>query len=255
MARSSKPIKKQTLDLEAFRKKPTEQGLPLDVVEPETIERWEQGADPYQDLAAPDGVESPVEEGEDTRFSWRAQDVGSDAPDDSCPVSPRSIVEALLFVGHPLLQPLSNQQIAALMRGVRPTEVDEIVQELNHEYRAGGAPYQIDATGAGYAMGLDESFLAIQEKLSEHGRQARLSQASIDILALVAYHQPVSRERLEALRGKASGGVLNQLVRRQLLRLERDPTTPRNPNYRTTDRFLRLLSLESLDDLPKTVDD
>ena len=86
------------------------------------------------------------------------------------------------------------------------------------------------------------------------GSAWRLSQAAIDILALVAYHQPITKNRVDEIRSKPSGGILSQLVRRRLLRIERTDTKPRVTHYYTTDRFLELFSLDGLDDLPRTQD-
>ncbi|NLF07030.1 MAG: SMC-Scp complex subunit ScpB, partial [Pirellulaceae bacterium] len=84
---------------------------------------------------------------------------------------------------------------------------------------------------------------------------ARLSQAAIDVLALVAYEQPITGEKIQQLRGKPSRHVLAHLVRRGLLRIERPEPKRRTAYYRTTDRFLRVFNLESLDDLPQSADD
>jgi segregation and condensation protein B len=73
-------------------------------------------------------------------------------------------------------------------------------------------------------------------------------------LAIVAYNAPVTTEDVARLRGKPSGHVLLQLVRRQLLRVERDATLPRRVRYSTTPRFLQLFGLESLDELPQSQD-
>jgi segregation and condensation protein B len=83
-------------------------------------------------------------------------------------------------------------------------------------------------------------------------REARLSQAAIDVLALVAYQQPIAGDQIQKLRNKPSSHVLAHLVRRGLLRIERPGAARRAPHYYTTDRFLRLFNLGSLDDLPRS---
>ena len=101
---------------------------------------------------------------------------------------------------------------------------------------------------------LREAFHPLRNRFYGRIRQARLSQAAIDVLAIVAYHQPLTSEQISRLRGKPSGHVLAQLVRRGLLRIERQQTERRTAQYFTTDRFLRLFSLEGLDDLPQSED-
>ena len=69
---------------------------------------------------------------------------------------------------------------------------------------------------------------------------------------MVAYRQPMTRAEVNELRGKPSGAVLSQLVRRELLRLERPEDQPRNPHYYTTARFLELFGLSSIEELPQS---
>lgn len=172
--------------------------------------------------------------------------------DAACELSPKSILEAMLFVGHPQNEPLTARQVSSLMRGVLPEEIDELVGELNDEYDAEGCPYRIASVGAGYRLMLRDEFSTLREQFYGRVREAKLSQPVIDTLALVAYHQPIGQKEIDQLRGKPSGGILGQLVRRQLVRIERDPETPRIARYCTTARFLDLFGLDSLEDLPRS---
>jgi segregation and condensation protein B len=174
--------------------------------------------------------------------------------DDLCPTSPATILEAMLFVGSPSSAPLSATQVAGLMRGVRPAEIDALVRQLNQDYARRRCPYKIVHEGAGYRLKLRDEFSRAREQFYGKSRAARLSQAAIEVLAIVAYNAPVTTEDVGRLRGKPSGHVLLQLVRRQLLRVERDATLPRRVRYSTTPRFLQLFGLESLDELPQSQD-
>jgi len=174
-----------------------------------------------------------------------------DQPVDGPDLNPRSIVEAMLFVGHPKNEPLTSQRIAGLMRGVRPAEIDELVRELNSQYQQRGCPYSIRSEGAGYRLVVDDEHAGLRQRLAGRTREARLSQAAIEVLALVAYNGAISSEQISAIRGRSSGGILTQLVRRQLLRIQRSPENRREANYSTTERFLQLFGLESLADLPR----
>ena len=170
--------------------------------------------------------------------------------DDDTSVNPESIVEAILFVGHPENQPLKARAVASYLRGVSPQEVDQIVADLNAIYAEEGAPYEIISEGAGYRMSLRGEFQRLRESFYGRVREAKLSQVAVDLLAIVAYHQPIGRADIEEVRGQPSGGVLNQLVRRQLIQVEYTEEKPRQKRYRTTDRFLDLFGLDSLEDLP-----
>ncbi len=179
---------------------------------------------------------------------------GLESSDPANGISPLGIVEAMLFVGAPDNTPLTAIQAAALMRGVTPGEIQQLVEQLNDRYRQFHCPFEIVSEGAGYRLTLREDLHRLRERFYGRVRHARLSQAAIDVLSLVAYHQPIGRESVDRLRGRPSGGVLNQLVRRQLLRIERPPNNPRDVQYHTTSRFLRLLGLGSLQDLPRSQD-
>ncbi|MBN1394223.1 MAG: SMC-Scp complex subunit ScpB [Pirellulales bacterium] len=175
--------------------------------------------------------------------------------EDSCPVCPLTILEAMLFVGNRDNRPLTPKRAAELMRGVAVDEIPPLAAELNRRYDSAGAAYRIAGCGDGYRLALREEFRPLRNRLFSRIREARLSQAAVDVLALVAYEQPITAEKVGRLRGKPSRHVLAHLVRRGLLRIERPETNRRTPHYRTTDRFLQLYNLESLNDLPKSEDD
>jgi segregation and condensation protein B len=223
-------------------------GLSLEELAQTYAALMQGGADPYAE-------QPPAEEPSATTDSdlpiQEALAAETPPPDDDCEVSPRSILEALLFVGTPDNRPQTARQMAALMRGVSPHEVETIIAELNADYDAEGACFQIVSEDEGYRLVLRDEFDPIRAKFYGKTREARLSQGAIDILAIVAYRQGITADEVDQLRGKASSGILGQLVRRDLLRIERDPQQPRKPRYRTTDRFLDLFGLESLADLPQ----
>jgi segregation and condensation protein B len=176
------------------------------------------------------------------------------ADEDPCEISPLTILEAMLFVGNRASEPLSAARAAELMRGVEVGEIPDLVDELNRRYTERGSPYRVVQEGAGYRMTLRGEFCGVRNKFFGRLREARLSQAAIDVLAIVAYRQPVGAEEVAKLRGMPSGHLLLQLVRRRLLEVERSAEKPRTPRYRTTARFLDLFGLEGLGDLPQSED-
>ncbi len=205
-----------------------------------------QRADPYPDETEVAAGERDAGDAEDQPLRVLA---GSD--DDACEITPRTIVEAILFVGNPAGEPLTSERIASLMRGVTPPEIDDVVAELNEEYVQQGRPYTIRSVAAGYQLLLRDEFASLREHFYGKLREARLSQSAIDVLAIVAYNQPVTHEEIDRVRGRDSGPILSQLVRRDLIAIERPKEKKTRPLYRTTDRFLDLYHLESLDDLPQ----
>lgn len=218
------------------------------------VER-ESLAEPRNSSAEPSPKEAvPVSDERPPDQPGQTEPEASAEEDDPCEISPRTIFEAMLFVGNRDDQPLAAKRAAELMRGVEPEEIAGLADELNRRYAANGCPYQVASDGSGYRLVLREAFHPLRNRFYGRIRQARLSQAAIDVLAIVAYHQPLTSEQISRLRGKPSGHVLAQLVRRELLRIERTQTKRRTAQYCTTDRFLRLFSLEGLDDLPQSED-
>ncbi len=174
-----------------------------------------------------------------------------EAEEDDSSVSAEAILEAILFVGHPSNEPLTSRLMAGYLRGVTPAEVDELLAKLNQSYEESNAPYQVVSEGPGYRLTLRTEHEGLRERFYGRVREAKLSQLAIDLLAIVAYHQPIDRQSIDKLIGRPCGAMLSQLVRRELLKIERTKEKPKKTLYSTDDRFLDLFQLESLDDLPR----
>jgi len=177
-------------------------------------------------------------------------DLDTDDEADQCRVSPLSILEALLFVGLPGGKPLSSSVVAGLMRGVRPQEIDDFAAELERRYRADNCPYEVASRGDGWVLRLRPQFARFGTVLEQRTRMVRLDGESLDVLALVAWNQPVPRDRLVELGCDARPATLRALVRRGLLALEQPAEADGQPCYRTTPKFLEIFKLDSLADLP-----
>lgn len=175
-------------------------------------------------------------------------------PIDTGDVTPLGIIEAVFFTGDPGDAVLDNERIASLIRGVEPPEIEGFVDTLNEQYQQESRPYRIVSQQGGYRMNLLEEFSRVRDRFYGRVREARLSQAAVEVLAAVAYNQPTTADQIKELRGTASGAVLNQLVRRKLLRVERTDEKPKKTEYYVTQRFLDLFGLASLGDLPRSED-
>jgi len=239
--------------LDGFRQPPQEQGLSLDQLSSAFAEMLGGGHDPYSTPAEILDLDAPPQ-GRSALPQTRPGQAVDNAAEPRSEVTPRGVLEAMLFVGAPNNAPLTSHGVAAMMRGVRPAEIDELVRELNEQYAANRCPYTIASAADGYRLVLRDEFAALRDRLHGRVRQARLSQAAIEVLALVAYHEPLTSDEVAKKRGRQSGPILTQLVRRQLLRIERPAQASRTPRYFTTQRFLDLFGLESLADLPRSQD-
>lgn len=161
----------------------------------------------------------------------------------------RKIVEAALFVGG---KPLTIKKLCALLQGeFRQNDVDAIIESLNKQYIREHRPYTIHLGEGGYRMALREEYEAVRNRVFGLGpKEVRLSQDALELLAFVAYRQPVTTKDLQLAEKKTSHGILQQLIRRQLIVIERDEKkTGKAVAYRTTDRFLKLFGISALEEL------
>ena len=204
------------------------------------------------DKLARDAEESEDEDSDDDDAEQDFDELPDD--DTACPITPESIVESILFVGVPRGEKLTSKKIASVLRDVSPKEVRSIAKKLNEQYERENAAYRISLEDNNIRMIVAEDLGGLQNQFFGRNRQATLSQSAIDILAVVAYRQPIARDEIEKARNKSVGGVLNQLVRRDLLTTVADEAKPKRKLYTTTERFLDLFNLEDLADLPQTQD-
>ena len=203
-----------------------------------------EDSESYDDFFEP---ETPLDE----------PDSEGDEPESGCffEVSPESIVEAMLFVGNPENRPLQAGEMASLMRGVEEGDVEELVNSLNESYRASSSPFEVVCDDQGYRLVLASDYEFCRQRFYREEKAATLSQSIVDVLALVAYLQPVTKKLIEKKRMKPSGSILNQLVRRRLIAIERrtaEGSKRAQTFYRTTERFLELFGLEQLEELPQS---
>ncbi|MFO1066686.1 MAG: SMC-Scp complex subunit ScpB, partial [Pirellulales bacterium] len=221
-----------------------ETGLSLEELSRTYAQVIGHGIVPYQEEQPPEASEEP----ETLEFDPLAEEL---VESDQCPITPLSILEAILFVGRPDNEPIEADDIAGMMRGVRSAEVEQLVEELNEIYERDGHAMRIHSSAKGFIMQPAPEFAQISERFYGRVREAKLTQAAIDCLAIIAYKPGITRELLEELRGQPSGGILNQLVRRQLVEIRRgEGKGNRTKLYYPTARMLELTGLESLDELP-----
>ena len=195
---------------------------------------------------APAGARSESADGPDGETGADLSGVADES------VHPEGIVEAALFVGHPENQSLTAAKLASLMRDVTEEEVVEMIETLNQSYKWAEQAFRIVEDGNGYRL-----TMACRRKrkagISRESSRVRLSQAAVEVLSLVAYQPGVTAQTIQDQRGRESGALLNQLVRRRLLEIKRQQPADGSrkvPHYYPTERFLTLFSLESLEDLP-----
>ncbi|MDO4575336.1 MAG: SMC-Scp complex subunit ScpB [Planctomycetia bacterium] len=211
--------------------------------------------DAFEDTDAESRLSMFDEDAEEDSFSYSGNHPYATEIDDDgiVPVTPLSVLESLLFLGNPQNKPLPKQTASDLMRGVDVPEVERLVGELKERYDREHCPWTVISENDGYRMQLREEFAPIREVFYGKIREARLTQSAIDVLAIIAYQQPLTLEDISQVRGSNCSAILGQLVRRKLLRAQKVRRGGKLiTEYYTTDRFLKLFELGSLDDLPQS---
>ena len=152
-------------------------------------------------------------------------------------------VEALLFAA---AGPLTSADLAA--RLPEGADVEAAVAALAARYRGRGVELQAVAGGWRFATAPDVAWLLVEERAETR----RLSRAAYEVLAVIAYHQPVTRAEIEDVRGvQLSRGTLDALLEIGWVRMRGRRRAPGRPTtYGTTDGFLLHFGLQSLADLP-----
>jgi segregation and condensation protein B len=165
-------------------------------------------------------------------------------------VTPRQVIEACLFVGG---GGLTARKLSSILKGDYSAEfVEQAIDELNLQYATERRPYEIRLGEGGYSLTLRDDFERIRFKAFGLGpKEVRLSQDALEILALVAYKQPLAEAEIEALGKPDPGAVLRQLLRRDLVAIHRQPEEPKLVRYATTERFLSLFGIGELEELPR----
>jgi segregation and condensation protein B len=154
-------------------------------------------------------------------------------------------IEALLFIS---AGPVSSQQLATSL-AISPREIEQAIQQLEVQYHERG--FRLQKSNSGYQMvsspvaaGDIERFLGLEEI-------ARLSRAALEVLAIIAYQQPITRPQIDSIRGVNSDSVLRTLLRHGLVEEIGRSEGPGRPFlYKTTTDFLSFFGLGSLQELP-----
>ncbi|MBE7324251.1 SMC-Scp complex subunit ScpB [Nocardioides sp. Y6] len=156
-------------------------------------------------------------------------------------------LEAVLMVAD---QPLDATGLAATL-GHPVVEVEAALGRLSAEYTAQGRGFDLRSVAGGWRFYTRAEYADVVEAFVLEGQPARLTQAALETLAVVAYKQPVSRARVSAIRGVNVDGVMRTLLARGLVETSGADETSGAHLYRTTTYFLERIGVSSLDELPE----
>ncbi len=164
----------------------------------------------------------------------------------------KQVVEALLFATD---SPLSIRRLMALLQPFIPCSFESVkksLDTLSKEYQERNCAFELKELAGGYLLQTQELFFPILDNFFQKQSPQRLSPAAYEVLATIAYRQPITRAEIEVIRGVDSSGPLSFLSERELIKVVGKKEVPGYPPmYGTTTDFLKLCGLGSIKDLPE----
>lgn len=152
----------------------------------------------------------------------------------------REIIESLIFVSDGAR---TLKDIRQVLPDLAAQDVEALVAELNRIYDQSGRSFRIIPAAEGYLFVTRPEYTPHIRALAS---PARLSQAALEVLAVIAYKGPCTRQAVETIRGVDSSSALKSLLKSELIDIK--PGKPMQ--YHTTGRFLEVFGLRSLSELP-----
>lgn len=162
----------------------------------------------------------------------------------------KKIIESLLFVSD---KPLLNREIKAVIKDELPENVklEDIMEELQQEYVQFDRAFELKFVADGWTFATKPEYSNWIRILLKEKTILKLSPSAMEVLAIVAYKQPITRSEIENVRGVDSSGVIDTLTDRKFIKIVgRKETLGRPLLYGTTQEFLRHFGLSHLSDLP-----
>lgn len=163
----------------------------------------------------------------------------------------KQIIESLLFAAP---EPVSLEQLCDIVSQYQALSVREVrlhVEELAELYDVEQRGFAIQKMVGGYTLRTRSDFAPYVRLLIKDKRPEKLSRAGTEVLAIIAYRQPITRAAIDQVRGVDSSAIVSQLVERGLIKTVSKASTPGRPSqYGTTRKFLQEFGLNDLDDLP-----
>jgi len=161
----------------------------------------------------------------------------------------KQLVEALIVASD---EPLSENKIASILEEITPGQVKKIIEELNADYIKTERAFFLSHVAGGYQYTTNPELAPWIKKMFRGRIKNRLSQAALEALSIIVFRQPISRVEVDAIRGVNSGGVVKNLLERNLITITGRADGPGKPLlYGTTREFLQYLGINEISELPK----
>lgn len=164
----------------------------------------------------------------------------------------KGAVEALLFVSD---KPVTIDQLKDAIAGSGALEIKAVLQQLKNDYDNSPRGMSVIEIAGGWQMLSSQAFAEYIREFYKTRHKEKLSRAGLEVLAIIAYKQPVSRTDVEVIRGVNSDGTVMHLLNKGLIKIAGRKEVPGRPYvYATTSLFLEYFGLRALEDLPKLED-
>ena len=162
----------------------------------------------------------------------------------------KRIIEALLFASSDPLPFAKIREIVDSFQPLKPRQLRDLINDLQQEYLSQQRAFRLEEIAEGFLLRTCEEYSPFIELACRNKRTEKLSQASAEVLAIVAYRQPITRPQIESIRGVDCSGILQNLLERQLIEPAGRLEAPGRPTlYATTKDFLTHFGLRSADEL------
>lgn len=165
----------------------------------------------------------------------------------------KNIVEAIIFASENEMTLKEIKDILDAMKiDTTLTEIEEYINLLNEEYDRNNNAFHIVNIAGGYQFATRKQYAGFLGKLYSEAHRKKLSPSALETLAIIAYKQPITRAEIEFIRGVNVDYIVNSLLERDLITIKGRAQGPGRPIlYGTTNNFLKVLGLNSLDELPR----
>jgi len=166
----------------------------------------------------------------------------------------KRIIEALLFATS---EPISLQKLQEIIESqipIKPKEIKRLLSDLQEEYHKQNRSFRLETIAEGYVLRTHAAFSPYIQLLFSSRRKEKLRHAAMEVLAIIAYKQPVTKVQIEQIRGVDSSGVVHNLLERELIEVSGRLEAPGRPSlYVTTKEFLKYFGINNLSELPAFV--
>lgn len=156
-------------------------------------------------------------------------------------------VEAIIFASG---EPISIARLAQVTQ-CKSSDIEKVIDELSEKYNHPDSGINLAVMESNVQMCTNPAYIEPVREALDLRRKTPLSQASLEVLAVIAYNQPVTKAFIEQVRGVDCSGVVGSLMQKELIEERGRLELPGRPLlYGTSDNFLRCLGISSIEELP-----